>query len=1776
MSGIDYGTLRTKKQKVKWMKDNVSTEPSAAIIEQARTEGWLCKNKDGTGGWNDFLTDGLDALHGQLGGQGIIGDESGSAVLNEPPPRSRRQRSERRGREPPSSSSSAAAAMNLGYMEGDNSPPPSPSLSDFYGPGYDDGGKRSGDTDDEGEVNESAIFGQQPEILTPDEYSGIRGRGSNQRKTEAMSNLSIAAAPFGLVGPSGLGVVAYTDLYNNYMTARARGASSSSEGVFGQVPMGMGPGVSSSGLPVNLDDDLGGRESFAAPRQPVNQPPMSSALSRNVGESGDASNQLDQSLQALLGSVQSSVSQIRPQLDAEFERMRTSRVPGQERMAQQFVRNNVRNLLTNVCYGNYVAAFSSRATGGPPVAGVQSVGMPQLGAAGIQNIGVRPGMMRIYSPGATAILRRAGVIGQDVTVPEMDVARWQSFTAVIRGSPGLQLNFYFTRDDYMLNEAGNRVAQEVFSAIVPQNNVLFNSSVEHYDHWVQNFVDTQVRWIVERDESGAGVRENYARLVSARRENLNMPAITPEQPIDTGFSIRDRAYMWGQALVDTAIVPSNIQGEEARGGLLPIEQIMLQHVRYIQEIRDSHARLQQILNDQPNWLQNMDQTIMQRLFRQSTPAQMVTAAREIVWGHIERWHNWYAGIVAPVRNPNDTGITAQNMTFGGRWRNDDGSVVSALEMAIVEFPVVLQPILANLYLLEGAESDVRQAAANIAAIDRQQSRLGRRMDVQNQIRHTNNFFRWITTEEGKAWIDSLPTDAVERAQAIALRLAGTIDFASGQELRQSYRATAQEQARQQQIAERELPLEAVDPNQSAVNAERGQVCLEEVCSNMNSPLYPKGERVLVYPRAGQQAVARLKTLQAQSASSNEPQLRAFNPRMGTIIAIPGEEIPPDTNVSDPRNPVNLLPDQYVVSVTLEDGTTINRLMNTSELDAVAVVEIRRGEYLNPRNAPRGQVVYPNHEQAVLRRAALQHGLTFDAVSAISDYRNMSEERRQREVERMTSEVYRRYLAEAGGREDVARLNRAVQAIFRSQRINTPEGAMRGQRDLREAARALSGADRALVGQRSTRNYENTALQNVLFHAFQVYNAQFDLLQRTWNELHNLDPFNYNRTRDGIRGVPRDGDDGWDNPESPINSQNIGESRGLRNPRVRSSARQIQFVASFQNWFNSLLSRAGLDYQLGSTTRATAYRLWNGGFRMNFYDFITNFAAELMPTGRAQNVAEYDKGSSAAAVTSGPSRLVIIEAFGRPRNMSARQYRSMINSRWEQWIGNQQILEQQSRDDELRSQQLKRGRSDGGDNPRPGDKDQKLDSGNEDDGDGDGDDGDGTSEGQGGGRRRKKTRRKKSKYSKMKGGKKKTRRKRGGKNKSRKKRGGETDLTKDQCKDEFRKHKICGDGKRKQYLKFSRTNHPDRNPEDGGAAFQTLNTCLGQHWEGEMNKLNEDDFGCEAKAEMVGTQEGHNVPTKKVETKEGYKATNETHLGCRKAVTDGGQEYWYNKHHETTYNKNSEVCGGTDKELRLQNKKLDEKYEECDTAITPAGEKYYYNRNTKARTYDKDDGTCKTEQQLSVPCNSKKDCQEGQICYGEKGAKVCGTVEDAKAAGKAKGEKRRAEAAEAAAAAQDVDLSSLPKSEEEKATQQETVAPQTGDIDPVQKEEEPAINPQQATDSQQTGDITPVQKEEEPAINPQQGEEISKEQLEKTINELSPELKESLKETQAKFKDMSQEQIQEAFNKTTEDLFKNLGGHKGGRKKRKKAKRKTKRKTKRKKSKKKKRRTRRRR
>merc|ERR1712093_274953 len=97
--------------------------------------------------------------------------------------------------------------------------------------------------------------------------------------------------------------------------------------------------------------------------------------------------------------------------------------------------------------------------------------------------------------------------------------------------------------------------------------------------------------------------------------------------------------------------------------------------------------------------------------------------------------------------------------------------------------------------------------------------------------------------------------------------------------------------------------------------------------------------------------------------------------------------------------------------------------------------------------------------------------------------------------------------------------------------------------------------------------------------------------------------------------------------------------------------------------------------------------------------------------------------------------------------------------------------------------------------------------------------------------------------KMRGGKKKTRsKKRSGKKKTRSKKGGERNLTKAQCTNKFREHKICGDNKKKSYRQWLKKNHPDR----GGSTetFQTVSSCLTEHWDGDMKKLNEAKFGCD--------------------------------------------------------------------------------------------------------------------------------------------------------------------------------------------------------------------------------------------------------------------------------------------------------------------------------------------
>ena len=556
-----------------------------------------------------------------------------------------------------------------------------------------------------------------------------------------------------------------------------------------------------------------------------------------------------------------------------------------------------------------------------------------------------------------------------------------------------------------------------------------------------------------------------------------------------------------------------------------------------------------------------------------------------------------------------------------------------------------------------------------------------------------------------------------------------------------------------------------------------------------------------------------------------------------------------TPVSDPQNPIPLGANQYVVQIqpTREEGSGAApelRLMNTAEIDAVEVIEVGSGrnrQYINPGNWNRrmgnGTVLYPNYDQAMMRRARTQSYQRFDILQAISDYQGLSPEVRQRQIDVMTQRVYEEFTRSSAGTEQQAILARRVNHILARQRAAA--GRLQGRSDV-EQARRMQKQFQAMEGQHSGER-QDSALQSVLFHAYQIYNEQFELLERTWRELHALNPGVY-RDVGGQRLVAIGGKDGWDNPNSAINQQPVGASRGFRNPSLRN---RLPFVSSFRNWFNSLLHTVGLTrLQLGrNLTPATAARLWNNGIPLTFVRFIQTFTPELSPP---QTLSELS--SSAAATTSGSEmgiNQILTRAFGNgPGQFRTRTAR--INNEYHVWEA-QQLAEQERQrvearvarqrlidenraaKTEQRAQErkgddddgagvssparMKRQRSDprdfqvqqradkrrppgGTDTRNPvteaeqqqsssssGQQQQYSSSssrrdqgGDEDDDD---DDDDENNDMEGGRRRKKKTRRKKSKYNKMRGGKKKTRRKRGGKNKSRKKKGGERDLTKAQ-------------------------------------------------------------------------------------------------------------------------------------------------------------------------------------------------------------------------------------------------------------------------------------------------------------------------------------------------------------------------------------------------------------
>ena len=191
--------------------------------------------------------------------------------------------------------------------------------------------------------------------------------------------------------------------------------------------------------------------------------------------------------------------------------------------------------------------------------------------------------------------------------------------------------------------------------------------------------------------------------------------------------------------------------------------------------------------------------------------------------------------------------------------------------------------------------------------------------------------------------------------------------------------------------------------------------------------------------------------------------------------------------------------------------------------------------------------------------------TIDILQAISDYQGLSPEVRQRQIDVMTQRVYEEFTRSSAGTEQQAILARRVNYILARQRAAA--GRLQG---FRCGTGKKNKQFQAMEGQHSGER-QDSALQSVLFHAYQIYNEQFELLERTWRELHALNPGVY-RDVGGQRLVAIGGKDGWDNPNSAINQQPVGASRGFRNPSLRN---RLPFVSSFRNWFNSLLHTVGL-------------------------------------------------------------------------------------------------------------------------------------------------------------------------------------------------------------------------------------------------------------------------------------------------------------------------------------------------------------------------------------------------------------------------------------------------------------------------------------------------------------------------------------------------------------------------------------------------------------------------
>jgi len=1122
------------------------------------------------------------------------------------------------------------------------------------------------------------------------------------------------------------------------------------------------PNYSPNVPPANVDDsfelggtkdDIGNMQAPLGPNENINintTPPISTtAITANVQLPQNQRSALQSQLLQTMNIAIAEKAELNRRLKAEFDEMCNQQVPTLAEAADAHVRGRVRQLLIPLFLGLNINVQAQQ--GGPPVALSQTLGMPSDRDSPFR---VRPGMVRLWSPGATRLLRSSGRINSEIEVNEMtDNGQWQqnenendtNWKTFIAPLSKYELELYFHSYDLKIEGQGRAT---IYYAVVPQGNALFNATEEQIGRWINNFVDTQCRWVVQRNYENLTLSQRYETLVAAYLATNQITRDILEQLSNTGVRIRLRA----QAVSDSLFTQSHQEAATRLSDRVPIEQIAIDLVGHIRNIQNAYMTLRNLQLNVGGWMTNQDdRSWWQRLKGTLTPLQLITAAREALWTSLARYHAWYAGTVAVRNGVEETAVALQNMTFGGRYRGDqlegEHLIADPINIAITEWPQWARRYVLEYFLSESTGIQGQQVVATQRAQNRAQQTFRGDIATTSAVSHTQNVYAWINSEAGSQWLaENADLQPSERARQLANMLRETIDLNTGRTLRESYQQTDKQQQEVEEIGRRAIEegktqCEAVSSGSTTT-----------VCETLTEPLYSAGDYVWVYPPERQQALEQSRMM-ATSSPRNVQRTDRLQPVRARIIAAPGMDMPPNVRgINYQKETIPLLANQYVLSISR--GSAQNAVLfiqNTAELNLVAVRKQdskasgaggRQATYVSPDNDQAyGEILFPNYENAMhARQNAVGH-----AAVAIRDILEkekktmgkMTLKQMNAKREEVANAIFENYISSAGGQEDRTEYEAGVQEIFAQNGEAMVAQGVETRGQIQPPTSEQLETHAAALMAHHPRNDPDIGLQNILFNAYRIYVGQFLLLQKLWRMMHSLDSERY-QNNNGQRTVPEE----WYVANSPINENAVGWSRlNASNPRERRAALPATFAYVFNNLVRPWNNYTGLTINTADETRAvTAGGIWNNGQMREFAEFLGDFVPVMLNNTIQSTQALIDRAYGGI----GANRLML-------NNLINIQ---QINDSYRTWLQEISIQQRQRREQEeqqnlaaeeeaaRREQQddMEDNDDDDDDNPQPIKRSRKAKKG---------------------GRRKKKTRRKK-----MRGRKKKTR-------KTRNKRGGET-------------------------------------------------------------------------------------------------------------------------------------------------------------------------------------------------------------------------------------------------------------------------------------------------------------------------------------------------------------------------------------------------------------------